>query len=155
MCGLALSKESVWCIFCNYQQNQAFSTGYLFLVLFGLSSLNENSTLICPETWKTMIDILWKKCVHVCGLFCYWLDITDVLKTLTSELVSSFIKVSASFNWIRGFCTFSTELFCVVAKVPHTFNARTEIQLFNGYLSVWAICVDITKLLTELLVGRH
>lgn len=86
------------------------------------------------KLWKNyVLDILWKERVHVCGFFYYWLDITDVLKTLTSELVSSFIMVSASLSWIRGFCTFSTELFWVVAEVPFTFNTRTEIQLFNGY----------------------
>lgn len=96
-------KWRIKCIFCNYQQNQAFSTVSLFLVLFGLASLNENETVICPKTLKKLLDILWKERVHVCKFFYYWLDITDVLKTLTSESVLRFIMVSASLNWIRGF----------------------------------------------------
>lgn len=43
-----------------------------------------------------MLDIpCWKECVQV---YENLLDITDVLKTLTSELVSSFIMVSSSLN---------------------------------------------------------
>lgn len=61
-----------------------------------------------------MLDIpCWKECVQV---YENLLDITDVLKTLTSELVSSFIMVSSSLNWIREFCTFSIEGFLGCGK---------------------------------------
>lgn len=61
-----------------------------------------------------MLDIpCWKECVQV---YENLLDITDVLKTLTPELVSSFIMVSSSLNWIREFCTLSTEGFLGCGK---------------------------------------